>query len=71
MASRLTSASPARHFDSSAGMGSDAKGRAAFHLLKKLLSEVASSPALVLGLADEIPPMGAERKPSGLGSPSA
>ena len=38
------------------GHGSDAKGRAAFHLLKKLLPEVASSPALVLGLADEIPP---------------
>ena len=42
-----------REFD---GLGSDAKGRAAFHLLKKLLPEVASSPALVLGLADEIPP---------------
>ena len=37
------------------GHGSDAKGRAVFHLLKKLLPEVASSPTLVLGLADEIP----------------
>ena len=37
------------------GHGSDAKGTAAFHLLKKLLPEVASSPRLVLGLADEIP----------------
>ena len=42
-----------REFD---GLGSDAKGRAVFHLLRKLLPEVASSPALVLGLADEIPP---------------
>ena len=37
------------------GHGNDAKGRAAFHLLKKLFPEVASSPTLVLGLADEIP----------------
>ena len=37
------------------GHGNDAKGRAVFHLLKKLLPEVASSPTLVLGLADEIP----------------
>ena len=37
------------------GLEIDAKGRAVSHLLKKLLPEVASSPALVLGLADEIP----------------
>ena len=37
------------------GHGSEAKGRAVFHLLKKLLPEVVSSPTLVLGLADEIP----------------
>ena len=37
------------------GHGNDAKGRAVFHLLKKLLPEVASSPTLVLGLEDEIP----------------
>ena len=37
------------------GHGNDAKGRAVFHLLKKLLRGVASSPTLVLGLEDEIP----------------
>ena len=51
----MTSASPAPHFVQFSRHGNDAKGRAAFHLLRKLLPEVASSPALVLGLADEIP----------------
>ena len=35
--------------------GNDAKGRAVSHLFRKLLPGVASSPMLVLGLADEIP----------------
>ena len=37
------------------GSGHAARGRAVGYLLKKLLPEVASSPTLALGLADEIP----------------
>ena len=52
----MTSASPAPHFVNSTGLGATPRERQLFTFSEKLLPEVASSPALVLGLADEIPP---------------